>query len=358
VLLNAEPLQPSGKIFSKKRARKLTKRDQAEWNALLKKKAPSIELVSGIPGSDLDIGIAGLLSNLDKDTELGEITRIQFEGLFEDCVVRLLQLMREQGTVAEKWAGNVVGRLYGSLHKQHKRHCDENAAYSNTVKKITEGIRSDVLRPYSPASQILQRELRAALRHYFMLKLLLERSKRQPRPWVGSVDRRAVFERVRDQRVMQHLAGGSGVLWTNEGMTAIEKAAREARPPFFYPDEIIGKRRSTWKDVARNWKIPEAYWPLKDFPPFEIPEAYRQRRDFPTDVERQWWDSISKQWWDFIWSRLSERQVEILPCLIKKTKKRSEKSKEMGSDLRLNAFYGQFHNAWLSIAAARLAGTF
>ena len=81
---------------------------------------------------------------------------------------------------------------------------------------------------------------------------LRESIERQPDLHLGTVDKKAVFERIRDQFVLQHFAGvcrtklkGKALerrceaLWTKQGLAAIEKAARKATRSFLYPDEIL-----------------------------------------------------------------------------------------------------------------------
>jgi hypothetical protein len=124
-------------------------------------------------------------------------------------------------------------------------------------------------------------------------------------------------------------------LWTDHGMAAIEKMARETRPAFLYPDEITGKRRITWEDEAREWEIPDAYWKLKDFPPLT--------------------DKTEGQWWNFIWSLLKTKQDEILPRLRKSGEGRAEAKRR---SLYLKHFYKQFRKHWLTLVKEWAAGTF
>jgi hypothetical protein len=306
------------------------------------------KLVRGIPGADLDFWMEWLLSSLDKREKLGRIARTQFEVLFEECVVQLLQLVRDsQSMAAKKLAGIALARVYVSLHKHHRKHCEENYAYRRTVKKLWK-IRPDVLVPSSPVGQILQKEFRKAELYYRKLHVLLELVNRQPRLWLSDVNTEAVFERIRDQLLLQHFTGVGrtklkgkalewryGALWTEQGLAAIEKQAREATPAFFYPDEITGKRRITWEDSAREWKIAEAYWPLKDFPPLS--------------------DATEKQWWDFIWLCINQKQREILPRLHETAKGRAEAKEK---PLYLKHFYKQFRKHWLTLVRMRMAGTF
>ena len=121
-----------------------------------------------------------------------------------------------------------------------------------------------------------------------------------------------------------------------DGVKAIEKAAREAKPTFLYPDEISEKHRSTWQDMAREWKIPEEYWPLKNYP--QLSEA------------------TEKQWWDFIYSgRLNAKQEKILPRLRESGKGRAEAK---DGTLYLKHFYKQFRRHWTALITSGLASTF
>jgi hypothetical protein len=126
-----------------------------------------------------------------------------------------------------------------------------------------------------------------------------------------------------------------GALWTEQGLAVIEKKAREATPPVFYPDEITRKRRSTWQDIAREWKIPEEYWPLKNYS--------RPSED-------------TEKWWDFIYSgRLNAKQEKILPRLRESGKDRAEA--KVGT-LYLKHFYKQFRRHWRALITSGLADTF
>jgi hypothetical protein len=302
----------------------------------------------GIPGSALDLEMERLLANVSKTTRLGQIARDQFTGVIDDCIVRLLQLgLCKDDLSAKQWAGKVLARAFVSLRKHHNKLSKVNRAYQDREKKL-KGIRPDVLIPSSPVGVILQQELRTAKSYYRKLQFLFELLDQQPRLWLGDVNTDAVFERNRDQLLLQHFVGACrtklkgealerrcGALWTEEGLAAIEKAARKATPAFFYADEIAGKRRSTWEDMAREWKIPEEYWPLKDFPPLS--------------------KTTEKQWWDFIWKRLNERKDEILPLLRESAKGRAEAKSR---PVYLKHFYKQFRKHWLTLVKLREAGTF
>jgi hypothetical protein len=120
------------------------------------------------------------------------------------------------------------------------------------------------------------------------------------------VNTRAVFERIRDQLVLQHFAGVSrtqlkgealewryGALWTEQGRAAIEKKAREATPRPLYPDEITQSVSCTWQDEARHAGIPEEYWETADLPRF-----CKQSAD---------------EWWDWFWSHILQEKNVLLP---------------------------------------------
>jgi hypothetical protein len=300
------------------------------------------EPVKGIPGPDLDVWERWFAENLNKDTELGQIARDHFTMLFDDCVVRLFQIgLHHAESSPKQWAGKVLARLHVSLVKHHGKLGKANPAYQEMEKKLRR-IRADVLLPSSPVGVILQQELRTTKSHYSQLQFILELSNRQPQPWLGGVNTEAVFERIRDQLVLQHFAGvirtklkGNalesryGALWTEQGLATIEKAARKTTPPFFYADEITRKRRSTWENMAREWKIPEEYWPLKDFPPLS--------------------KTTEKKWWNFIWGRLNKKHARILPHL---------RDSKKGRGKYLSDFQRQFRKHWNTLVDLLWCGLF
>ena len=284
--------------------------------------------VRGVPFADLDIQLEWLLKNIDRakgrGARLGHIARDQFTSLFDDCVVRLLQLgLCEHDSQAKQWAGKILKRVYVSLHKHHGKLSKINSAYKEEVSK-TGKIRSDMLRPESPVGQILQKELRTVLRCRFKLGLLRDQFEVQPRPSLVSLDTEAVQRRLQDELVLQHLGAGSGALWTPKGVTQIEKRARKtaADPCRIYPDEVREKRGTTWQDLAEHvWKIPKEYWPAPDL--------------------------FSKaDLWKFIWGRLNDKQADILPRLRASGKGRAEAKEK---PLCLKHFYKQFHKHWQAV---------
>jgi hypothetical protein len=139
--------------------------------------------VAGVPGTDLDFWMEWLLTNLDKDSELGEVARDQCTGLFADYVVCLLRIgLCKHDATAKTWAGEVLADAYASLQKHHGELNKVNPAYQNTWKKL-KPFRPDVLVPRSPVGQILQKEVRTAERYYRECQYLSEVLKRQRRPW-------------------------------------------------------------------------------------------------------------------------------------------------------------------------------
>jgi hypothetical protein len=308
-------------------------------------------LVKAIPGASCRFCVDWLLANIGKTkgpgARVGQIARVRFTLLLDDCVVRLLQLgLCEGDGSAKRWAGEVLAHVLVSLRKHHNKLSRVNRAYQEMEKELN-GIRPDVLVPSSPVGLFLQPELRTSVRHYNNLQRLRQQLKRQPRLWVVTVDRAAFEERKRNELVLHLLAASNGWvygkgkgrpkvhLFSDDGIKAIQREARKAMPSSIFRDEIAEKRRSTWEDMAREWKIPEAYWPLKDFPPLS--------------------DGTEKQWWDFIWSRLKEQQAEILPLLRESGKGRA---KAKNGELYLKDFYKQFRKHWLTLVREREAGTF
>jgi hypothetical protein len=96
-----------------------------------------------------------------------------------------------------------------------------------------------------------------------------------------SVNTRAVFERIRDQLVLQHFAGVS------------RTQLKGATPRPLYPDEITQSVSCTWQDEARHAGIPEEYWETADLPRF-----CKQSAD---------------EWWDWFWSHILQEKNVLLP---------------------------------------------
>jgi len=294
------------------------------------------------------IWLNGLLNRFLKlEKQLYEI--VSKPARLNELFVQFLKLAQHgDGGIEKQLAGEVLARIYVSLHKHSGKLKKVNPTFRETVIKIGK-IRSDVLLPKSPVGQVLQDELRTAERYQFKLLLLRKLIKTQPGLYLVVVDKKAVERRLQDELVWQNLGfstlasgkenGGarSGALWTREGIREIEKRAREgaADPGRIYPDEVTEKRRATWQDVAREWKIPEEYWPTADLKPFSA--------------------ESEQNWWKFVWSRLKKRQAEILPCLRKSGEGRWEAK---DGKLHLKHFYKQFRKHWLTLVNERAAGTF
>ena len=303
-----------------------------------------------IPGADLALGFNWLLASIDKtgnalDERLAEIARVQFECVFRDCFVRLLQLAEyEHDKPAKQWAVTVLARVDGNLGKHRGKLEKMNPAYLRQ-RKI--GIRADVALPKSPVGQILQGELRRVEHYRFELLRLKERGDRR----LVSVDKEAVERRLQDEAVLQHLVVGDGKLWTRKRMREIKKRARKgaADPSRVHPDEVTSSDLYTWKEAARERGIPEEYWPLVDFPDWSFdPDA--------TDAQKRFQES-SKKWWAFIWSRIKRgnERDKSLSRLRDSGKIRDEaKSKP----LSFRSFQKQFENHFQTLVRRRLAGTF
>lgn len=277
-----------------------------------RKGAGQIRLVKGIPGGDCDSCSDWLLENIDKTKgargKVGEIARDQFTILLDDCIRGLLGLAlppRQKDTTAKEWAGRTLAKLHVTLEANQWKLKRENPAYREWKAKW-EKTRADVLVPKSEISQMVQEELRTAEIYQFRLWCLRKSIERQPDLRLATVDKEAVFERIRDQLVLQIFAGVSrtqlkgealewrcGALWTEQGLAAIEKEARKATPSSFDPDEILQSVPCTWQDVAQQEGIPKVYWPTLDLPRFCAASA--------------------DKWWDWFWSRiLKDKKVLLL----------------------------------------------
>jgi hypothetical protein len=298
-----------------------------------------IRLVKGVPGGDCDSCSAWLLQNIDKTkgarAKVGDIARDQFAILLDDCTRALLEHAlppREKDTTTKEWAGRILAKLQVSLEAHQRKLNRENPAYREWKAKWGK-TRADIIVPKSAISQMVQEELRTAESYQFRLWHLRKSVESQPDLRPVSVNKRAVFERVRDQLVLQIFAGCLGTklkgealerrcggLWTKEGRAAMEKTARKARPGFLYSDEITESVSCTWQHMAEQEGIPKVYWPAVDLPRFCA-------------------DYVD-EWWDWLWSRILEDREVLLP------------SRDPSKAQR------QIHDHFLALVDARENGTF
>jgi hypothetical protein len=251
------------------------------------------------------LGAAGgpSLQTLDRAAELEELF-VEF----------LKHALHEDDGMEKQPAGKVLGRLYVSQVKHHRKLTKVNPAYQEMVAKLGK-IRTDVLLPESPVGQILQEELRTAEHYRFKLLLLRELLKEQKDLLLVSVDKEAVQKRQETQKAERKLC----------------------RPSYdvLYPGEFTSSGPYTWKDAAREKRIPEEYWPLVDFPDLSL--------------------KSSKKWWAFIWSQIKEKQDKLLPRLRERGKGRAEAKIKL---LYLKHFQKEFQNHWKTLVSYRAAGIF
>jgi hypothetical protein len=228
-------------------------------------------LVKGIPDGGCDSCSDWLLKNIDKTkgcrAKIGGIARHQFEILLDDCIRALLEHAlprREKDATTKQWAARVLAKVHGSLEAHQWKLARENPAYKEWKTKIGK-TRADVLIPQSEISQMVQEELRTAEIYHSQLWYLRESIERQPDLHLGTVNKKAVFEHIRDQFVLPRFAGVCrtklkgealerryGALWTKQGLAAIGKAARKATTSLFYPDEILQSVSCTCKTWPRD----------------------------------------------------------------------------------------------------------
>jgi hypothetical protein len=239
---------------------------------------------------------------------------------------------REKDTTTKAWAGRILAKLHVSLEAHQWKLERENPAYREWKAKWGK-TRADVLVPKSEISQMLQEELRTAESYQSMLWYQRKSIERQPDLHLASVNTKAVFERIRDQLVLQHFAGVSrtqlkgealewryGALWTEEGRAAIEKEARKATPGLLYPDEIMQSVSCTWQDLAQRKGIPKVYWTTVDLGRFCAASA--------------------DKWWDWLWERILKDKDVLIP----------------GRDP--NKVQTQIHDSFLALVDARENETF
>src|SRR5260370_29773384 len=157
-----------------------------------KKKSRS---VTGIPAIELDLGLDWLLASVDKS----RIAQDQFQGVIEDCIVRLLELalpLREKDTETKNWAGRMLGELHVSLDSHKWKLVRENPGYKKT--KATLGkTRADVLVTKSEISEIVQEELRRAMEWQFKLQVFREKIKGQSELRASAINKEAIEERIK-----------------------------------------------------------------------------------------------------------------------------------------------------------------
>ena len=265
----------------------------------------------------------------------------------EHLIVQYLKIALDDDYGTEKpLVSTVLARLYVRLLKHHRKLTEVNPWYRETVRKLGK-IRADVLLPESPVGQVLQEELRTAEHYRSKLLALRELFEQQPLKYVVTVDRALFEERKRNELVLQVLATGSGWvygtakgrprvhLFSDKGIRAIEKRAREAMPSIICPQEVAEKHRSTWEDMATARNIPEAYWPLAYFPDLSL--------------------ESSEKWWAFVWSRIKKRD-KLLSRLRERGKGRAG-AKNQGV-LYLKDFQKEFRKHWQTLVRLRMAGIF
>ena len=245
-----------------------------------------IRLVKGIPDGGCDSCLDWLLKNIDKTkgprAKVGEIARDQFTILLDGCLRVLLEValpLRDKDITTKQWAGRALAKLHVSLEAHQSKLKKENPAYREWKAKWRK-TRADVLVPKSEISQMVQDELRTAESYQSRLWYLRKSVESKPESRLVSVNKGAVFERVRNQLVLEtfvrafytQLKGEAlerryGAVWTEQGRAAISKAARTATPRPL-PDEITQSVSCTWQDLAREDGIPKVYWPTVDLPRF------------------------------------------------------------------------------------------
>jgi len=215
-----------------------------------------------------------------------------------------LPLREKDAATTKEWAGRILAKLHVSLQAHQWKLEKENPAYREWKAKWGK-TRADVLVPKSEISQMVQEELRTAESYRFRLRFLRKSIESQPGLRL-SVNKRAVFERIRDHLVLQVFAGVSptqlkgkalewryGALWTKRGLAAIGKAAREATPGLLHPDEIKQSVPYTWQDVAQRDGIPKVYWSTIDLQRFCAASA--------------------EDWWDWLWTRILKDKDVLIP---------------------------------------------
>jgi hypothetical protein len=266
-------------------------------------------------GAQLGISSDELFASIYGEGLKAAFARSDLAINLRDSITRLCDIaLDEQDTIAARWAGETLARVYKYLHWYDAKVSEANAAYRETEAKLR-NLRPDVLFPKSLVGQILQERLTTSMRYQHMLKViratdpekLFREHKRKPK---------SVSVRLPRGKVLRFTPARKGFLVRLSG----DKAPRTAP--------------ATWQEAAHMAKIPEQYWRIVDLPPF----CKASERD----------------WWKFIWSLLNA-EPEVISRLQKSAKGRAEAKSR---PVYLKHFYTQFHKHWLTLVRLREAGTF
>src|SRR5215469_4246245 len=139
--------------------------------------------------------------------------------------MRLAKKRKDNAT--KRSAGELMAIIGVSIEKQKKKLRKANAAYAEMEKRLSgKGLTSALFPTY--VCGIVQRELKKALRFWKKLILL-----------------KATFGKGSAERVVILPDGKGG-----------------------HVRRVVEQARKGWKQVAREQKIPEAYWPFLKLPEF------------------------------------------------------------------------------------------
>ena len=197
------------------------------------------------------------------DKKAGHEARAELQTLFLSLLGQLMRLAKRKKDYATKrWAGELLAIIGVSIEKQAKKLRKANAGYAEMEKKLSgKGLTFAFFPTY--VCEIAQRELKKALRYWKKLALL-----------------KATFGKGSPEKV--------GILPDGKGG---------------HVRRVVEQARKGWKQVAKEEKIPEAYWPLLKLPEFS--------------------EESEPDWWEFLWPLIKEKiDVAKLDSRYKMARKR------------------------------------
>jgi hypothetical protein len=180
------------------------------------------------------------------DEKTAHEARGELQTLFLSLLGQLIRLAKKKDNATKRWTGEVLAIIGVSIEKRAKKLRKTNAAYAEMEKKLSgKGLTSALFPTY--VCGIVQRELRKAERYSKKLVLL-----------------KATCGKGSPEKVVIFPDGKGG-----------------------HVRHVVEQARKGWKQVAREQKIPEAYWPLLKLPEFS----------------EKW----EPEWWEFLWPRIQKK---------------------------------------------------
>jgi hypothetical protein len=182
------------------------------------------------------------------DEKVALEARGELQTLFLPLLGQSMRLAKrkKKDNATERWAGELLAIIGVSIEKQAKKLRKANAAYAEMEKKLSgKGLTYALFPTY--VCGIVQRELRKALQYWKKLLLL-----------------KAMCGKGSAERVVILPDGKGG-----------------------HVRRVVEQALKGWKQVAREQKIPEAYWPFLKLPEFS--------------------EKSEPEWWDFLWPLIMKK---------------------------------------------------